>query len=327
MTERGAEDRAALENSARSGQPDKQFELACHLLAHPQKPQDWVDAAALFESAAAAGFPDAIERCALLEAIGMGRSADWNRAFDRLADAANRGSARATGALATLSDQEIGGGDMQSRRRSLDPSRILRAPSHQELSINPLIRTYEGFATARECQWLIDSARSRLAPAQVADPRTNRLGPDPARSNTSAAFTFADLDLVMEAIRARISNAVGIPLAAFEAPQILHYEVGQEFRPHVDYLEPSSPLFAEELARRGQRAATFLLYLNDDFGGGETAFPRLDIRYRGQTGDAILFANVGPMGNPDPRTVHAGEAPTHGQKWILSQWIRDSAQR
>jgi len=68
--------------------------------------------------------------------------------------------------------------------------------------------------------------------------------------------------------------------------------------------------------------ATFLTYLNAGFEGGETAFPAAQLRYKGQAGDGVLFANLDPAGRPDRRTLHAGLPPTSGEKWILSQWIR-----
>jgi hypothetical protein len=36
-----------------------------------------------------------------------------------------------------------------------------------------------------------------------------------------------------------------------------------------------------------------------------------------------MFANVDLVGNPDRSTLHAGLTPTQGEKWLLSQWIRD----
>jgi prolyl 4-hydroxylase len=65
------------------------------------------------------------------------------------------------------------------------------------------------------------------------------------------------------------------------------------------------------------------MYLNDDYEGGETDFPALGLRHRGRKGDALLWANVDRVGDPDRRTLHAGLAATRGEKWLLSQWIRD----
>ncbi|CAL1549051.1 unnamed protein product [Lymnaea stagnalis] len=103
----------------------------------------------------------------------------------------------------------------------------------------------------------------------------------------------------------------------------MHYAVGQEFSVHHDFLDPAQPGPAADIARRGQRMGTFLIYLNDDYEGGETAFPRAGIAHRGKAGDALFFANVTPDGRPDPLTLHAGKPPTAGEKWIFSQWIRD----
>jgi len=135
------------------------------------------------------------------------------------------------------------------------------------------------------------------------------------------------MDVVVQVLRARISTASNLPLPVFEPAQVMHYSVGQEFLPHHDYLDPASPGDRDQIARLGQRIATFLLYLNDDFDGGETEFLKTGFRYRGRKGDALLFANVNSARAPDPLTMHAGRPPTRGEKWILSQWIRDRSPR
>jgi hypothetical protein len=71
--------------------------------------------------------------------------------------------------------------------------------------------------------------------------------------------------------------------------------------------------------------ATFLIYLNDAFDGGETEFPKLGLKHRGRAGSALYFANLGADGAGDPRTLHAGRAPVRGEKWLFSQWVRNRA--
>jgi prolyl 4-hydroxylase len=68
---------------------------------------------------------------------------------------------------------------------------------------------------------------------------------------------------------------------------------------------------------------TFLVYLNDDYDGGETDFPGLGIAHKGRRGQGLLFVNALDDSEPDLRTVHAGCAPTKGEKWIVSQFIRN----
>src|SRR5262249_52299606 len=108
-----------------------------------------------------------------------------------------------------------------------------------------------------------------------------------------------------------------------EPSQLLHYSVGQRFKPHHDFLDPENDAYRDNIAQFGQRIATFLIYLNDGYGGGEKGFPAIRLHYRGIEGDALFFANVTREGAPDPTTLHAGLPPTSGEKWVFSQWIRD----
>jgi len=143
------------------------------------------------------------------------------------------------------------------------------------------------------------------------------------RDNSAVEFLLPQLDLVFEVLRARISAATRLPVPLFEPTQVLHYAVGEQFKPHHDFLDPEAPGFAEQLRLYGQRVATMLVYLNDDYSGGETVFPKLRISFRGSAGDALFWTNVDRAGNADPLTTHAGTPPTAGEKWIVSQWIRD----
>ncbi|CAA9506513.1 MAG: hypothetical protein AVDCRST_MAG44-1098 [uncultured Sphingomonas sp.] len=85
---------------------------------------------------------------------------------------------------------------------------------------------------------------------------------------------------MVEVLRARIATATRLPVPLFETPQVLHYAVGQQYRPHHDYLEASQVGHAANIARRGQRIATFLLYLNDEYDGGETRFDQAGVTCR-----------------------------------------------
>ena len=218
--------------------------------------------------------------------------------------------ARVVGAVARLASQ-----------KRLD--RLLRAPFPTPLAERPRLRRFEGFADADECRWLIERARPKLAPAVVWDMDSGETRVDPYRSNSAVELGLVETDVVVAMLRARIAAATRLPEFIFELPQLMHYRVGEEFRPHHDYIDPDKPGFAADIARRGQRMGTFLVYLNDDFTGGETEFPKAGISVRARAGDALFFANVTPDGRPDPLTLHTGRPPDTGEKWILSQWIRD----
>src|SRR5690606_34966881 len=143
------------------------------------------------------------------------------------------------------------------------------------------------------------------------------------RTNTAAGFNLMDTDLVQLMVQTRIAASIGWPIPNMEAPTVLHYDVGEEITNHFDFVDPSLPDYVEEVRTRGERVITFLVYLNDDYEGGETDFPRLGVSHKGKLGEALYFVNALPSGEPDRRTLHAGRPPSRGEKWIFSQFIRN----
>ncbi len=70
-----------------------------------------------------------------------------------------------------------------------------------------------------------------------------------------------------------------------EGPTVLHYEPGQQIANHYDFVDPNTTLdYAGEIERNGQRIITFLVYLNEDYEGGETDFPKLGFSPQGPHG-------------------------------------------
>ena len=285
-------------------------------------PDEVRSAVAAIDSAASQGDADALERQAVFEAMGCFRPPNWVRALDCLQAAADRGSRSAQAQLLVLAGQTDAANDWSRLRSQISMEQVVRAPGKTILSETPRLRVMEGFASPAECTWLISRARDRLRTATVVNP-TGSQDVRAVRTNSAVEFQVPDMDLVVEAIRARISAAINLPLPLFEPSQVLHYDPGQEFRAHCDNFDPQLPGHADRLRHFGQRIATVLIYLNDEYAGGETSFPRAGLSFRGKTGDALFMANVDRAGHPDPSTLHAGTPPRSGEKWIFSQWVRD----
>jgi len=303
-----------------------EFERGVEALGQARSIEDAARASKLIEAAADAGYAPASERCAIIECMGIGRAINWNRALDRLAQAASQGSDQSARQLLSLGgrDSEPASiSDWSRVRRGIDADTLVRARNGIVALEKPFVLVFQAFASPAECRWLIETAHGRLGPSTVFDYSTGALRPDPQRTSRAALFTFDQIDIVTETIRARISASLRLPLQRFEVSQVLHYAPGQEFKPHHDYFDPSATGFQEEITKRGQRVATLLIYLNDEFEGGHTDFPSLGFNYRGEIGDSIAFFSVSADGRPDPLTLHAGLPPTSGEKWIFSQWVRD----
>lgn len=269
--------------------------------------------------AAADGDPTAAAFTAVLAALGTDEPQDWTIALERLGRAAALGSQAARGQLRALAPRATGG--WAQIAGSIDLSAWLQpAPVRR---IHARLADVRGFLSPEVCAWLIARAQGRLSRAEIFDPTQAGAIEDPTRTNSTAVFGLADLDLVMLLVCEKIAATVGVGLETLEPCQVLHYAVGQSFAPHFDFLAPDAPGLALEIARAGQRKATVLVYLNADYEGGATDFPVLGLAYRGRTGDALLFANLDEAGQPATDMLHAGLPPTAGEKWLFSQWIRE----
>lgn len=274
---------------------------------------DIAEAHAAIMAAAEAGDARAILLAAYAAGVGYGRAIDLDEALGLLNGAAERGEADARAQMAMLK----AGGDMVDLRAWIAP-RPTRVVNDA-----PRISMADGFLEPTLCAWLIRRGEPLQEPAYVYDPKTGQAARDELRSNSSGSFKLTDLDLPLILVRHRIAKTIGVPVEHFERTSVFRYRVGQTFADHADYISPS---FSAEIRQRGQRPFTFLAYLNDGFEGGETHFLPIDRKFRGGVGDALIWRNVDEHGAPDPGAHHAGAPPTKGEKWALSQFIRDKPQ-
>ena len=300
-------DVTSLQQRAQSGDARAQYELGRRLLVGRDAPFAPDDAMRLLEAAANQNDTDALQLSAVLSATGIGRAQDWTTAFDLVRRAAELGNTQAAGQLAVVGER-FGG--------------QLAIPKPEQHFDAPRILTIERFLGHSACAWIMERARPSLEVARVKNAEQGGASAHAIRTNTGMGFSLIDTDLVIQLIHARIASVIGVPVVHQEPTNILHYMPGQEYRPHYDFIDPGVAHFARELQTVGQRTVTFLIYLNDDYEGGATTFPRLDWSFKGKAGDALAFWNV-TDGHPDTRTLHAGTPTRNGVKWLFSKWVRD----
>jgi len=312
------------------------LEEARHLLLGDERAPAQPGAAfQLYVRLAAQGHSGAAQRAAVLAAQGVGCVSDWGVALDFLLQAArlgDRGARRQLAVLAGRSEPRIASGEAASEavwrgvREGIDVEALLTPPAARQVSEGPDIRIIEGLATPAMAAWLIRAAQGGLQDGEVNDAMTGEVRRHTMRTAKAAALHLSTKDLICLVMQERAGRATGISLPNHEPPNVIAYNPGEQFKPHFDYVDPAVAHFQLELMLQGQRIATSVTYLNDDFEGAETAFPHLNWRFKGRTGDALIFFNVTPDGRVDPRTLHAGLAPTKGRKWVLSQWLRNRPQ-
>jgi prolyl 4-hydroxylase len=278
------------------------------------------------------GGAEAAARLAVLAAAGVYVQSNLAEALGLLTAAAERGWAAAQAQLLALSpDRELASlgtrdqipADYWNRlANSIDLGFWNSAPEGKTLSESPLIRSFADFVPKSVCRWMIDCSSGRLNRALVYDAGKGQDYASETRTNSWAQFDLMASEFIHLLVQLRMQAACGVPLHNMEANAILHYAVGEEITNHYDFVDPETPNYEQDVARNGQRILTFLVYLNDDYEGGETEFPELGILHKGQAGEGLYFVNTLENNEPDLRTAHAGRPPSAGEKWIVSQFVR-----
>jgi hypothetical protein len=321
---RHAEGAQLLGQAAEAGHVPSMSLLGGQLLSGRGVKGDTVAGIRLIIRAAELGGGFACCTAATLCARGYAGDPDWPRALDYLQRSAELGFQPAQAQLRLLSGYKAGI-DWKKLRRAIDIAAWRKPPPSATLSQEPLIQTAPGLLSAQVCDALIERAKPLLAPAPIYDELQGGKTMSDMRRHSAAMFQVTDMDLVTLAVNDRACALAGLPAIHAESLQVLHYQVGDHFKPHFDFWEPGSASHTAAMSE-GQRSHTVLVYLNEEgLKAGETDFPRVGVRHRGGKGDAILWRNVDAAGQPDRRTLHAGLPPTQGEKWVLSVWIRDRA--
>jgi len=276
------------------------FDKAAARLRGEGGDRDLPAARELFRQSAGMGKVEAAVIYANFLAAGVGGPRQW------------RDSLRLLAALAEVnprSRRELERVEAMALDSEGDP---LTVPEGEPVCGTPAITRFAALFTPAECAWLAAAAAPMLEPAVVVDPASGRQVRDKVRVCDSVGFTWPLENPAVHALNRRIAAASGTAPEQGEPLQVLRYRPGGEYRPHFD----SIPGFANP------RTMTMLVWLNEDYEGGETHFPTPALKLKGRVGDAILFRNAGPDGRRDPASGHAGLPVTAGEKLIASRWIR-----
>ncbi|GMI98193.1 hypothetical protein like AT3G28480 [Hibiscus trionum] len=230
-----------------------------------------------------------------------------------------------------LGSAEINGAGLHMKRGifsvPFDPTRVT------QLSWHPRAFIYKGFLSSEECDHLITLAKDKLKKSMVVDDETGENIESEERTSTGMFLQKAQDDVVAD-IEARIAAWTFLPVENGESMQILHYEPGQKYDPHFDYLLDNANLMLG-----GLRIATVLMYLSDVESGGETVFPESEVKLtqlkdeswsdcarngyavKPRKGDALLFFNLHLDATPDSDSLHGSCPVIKGEKWSATKWI------
>lgn len=202
----------------------------------------------------------------------------------------------------------------------------------EQISWTPRAFLFRNFLSDEECDDLITGAAGRMKNSNVVDNETGKSKSSNVRTSTGTFYARGSTD-VARRVERRIAHVSFLPIENGEGLQILHYQAGQEYKPHNDYFNDAYNALPE---KGGQRVATVLMYLSTPEEGGETVFPKAETKSTGDQwsecakeglavkatkGDALLFYGLKPNGDVDPTSMHGSCPTTKGEKWSATKWL------
>ena len=174
------------------------------------------------------------------------------------------------------------------------------------LPIYPKPVVIENFLSENERIHIKQEAKSKLHVSTVDKDR--RVDEQIRKSETAWLSTE---DPIVRSVVERCVSRTDRPIENCEQLQVLRYREGGHYNPHQD-------VFYQD---KNKRLYTFIIALNDEYEGGETAFPYLNEKYKLNAGDALFFHTLDNYGLDTSDALHGGEPVKSGEKWVCNLWV------
>ena len=164
----------------------------------------------------------------------------------------------------------------------------------------------ENFLSENERIHIKQEAKSKLQASTVDKDR--RVDEQIRKSETAWLSTE---DPIVRRVVERCVSRTDRPIENCEQLQVLRYKEGGHYNPHQD-------VFYQD---KNKRLYTFIIALNDEYEGGETAFPYLNEKYKLNAGDALFFHTLDNYGLDTTDALHGGQPVKSGEKWVCNLWV------
>ncbi|WP_375404578.1 prolyl hydroxylase family protein [uncultured Sphingomonas sp.] len=167
------------------------------------------------------------------------------------------------------------------------------------------------------CAAVVERIDAVRRPSTIADRNGD------ANFRTSETGDLNRSDPVVVELEARITALTGLDPAHGEPIQGQRYAVGQEFKDHTDYFEPTGTDYDRYCGSSGNRTWTVMIYLNEPDAGGATRFKAISKIVPPETGKLLAWNNRRPNGSLNPATLHQGMKVRAGVKYVVTKWFRE----
>lgn len=193
---------------------------------------------------------------------------------------------------------------------------VFGQPSHNIKAHNVdgyTVLEIDGLLTGEECDTLIQHCitSNAMVNSEVVSKNGNMVV-DTHRKSKTVWLEDTEHNVAMK--MANKSTALTkYPRTYQEKLQIVCYEPGGKFDAHYDN---------DYNTDVSTRCATLLVYLNDDYDGGETDFVKIGVSIKPKKGKGILFWSLDEKNQLIKNSMHCGNKVINGKKWICTKWTR-----
>jgi predicted 2-oxoglutarate/Fe(II)-dependent dioxygenase YbiX/peroxiredoxin len=204
-------------------------------------------------------------------------------------------------------------------------SNLLLAPQTVDFSsrrkdVPPEVLIIDGFLAPEECKKLIDYADAKTSHALSVLDNAKTDNKQVAIRKSDARITdnvYIDdmspeiLTLFLNIYGHQVQPFYNTKIEWFERPQILKYGPGGKYDQHADAEHFNRE--KQEWVRSLDRDYSVLLYLNDEYEGGELEFVSFKYRFKPTRGMLVAFP-------ADHRYLHAALPTTSGLRYVIVSW-------
>lgn len=180
----------------------------------------------------------------------------------------------------------------------------------------------ENFISDHDCNRLTSILKANSVPSVHLDLSTGDAYTQ-ERMRNSHTHVLHPLNSACIHLVEAMSSLINSTVAQAEPVNLIRYEVGGYFKEHIDAYSQIHTLLAEygssdrltDLLSAGNRTWTLMIYLNDDYDGGTTIFPKINIGFIAKKGSLVGWKNSFNS-EPIANSLHAGEVVTSGEKYV-----------
>jgi prolyl 4-hydroxylase len=176
---------------------------------------------------------------------------------------------------------------------------------------------YPNFITKDQANYILEMAEYNYKDSIVVGSN------NPEGIRKSQTYWLKKDDPVAQKIIKKVCSIDGHSIEQAEDIQIVKYEPSGYYNEHHDSCCDNLDE-CKEFVKDGNRIVTMVIYLNDEFEGGATRFPKLNKNFKPKKYSGILFYPMNKNGDKcHEKSLHAGMPITKGEKYIANVWLRD----